>query len=567
MKKTIYSFFILGLILSFSFPAGFAGAEEDTVLDTDTVHFVMEVKWGNIRGEVSDKTEANFDGSITVSSGARVSLIRTLLFEEHNDAADKITSELDPVSWNSLIYGHWDGLRAMVSSPASENVIISTTQGSITKTAKELREMKEPFVYDAGNGKEIIIKTHSAPKRGFIAKIIWGATDREDYLASARDCDNLVSRTSGADAAVSLRPVKCRALTKENFSGSLSMDGGASMKLIRELRWEKHDEILTREPAEISWKSFIFGGVDGILVRFNLNRDITRDNQVTLSFPDQNWERSISLLKLYHEKNIKVGIKDGYGVWVSIWQHPDRRLIRAKNDYKVYMMEDGLRRHIPNPRVFNDRGLDWNDVEVVEPDEVEVEPEGDALSYTEGTLIQGDGPEVYAISNGQKRHIKNPVVFKKLQYNWKNIIKVDNAELGLYSDSSSLDENSDYADSTLIREDGKPTVYVVEGDKLTPITSEDAFESHNYRWNRVKVVSSAVRNKYRVAEPLKLGDGSLVRDPSGKIYNINHGKKRLIRTDDDLNKAGFKRAKIVDVSRQEIDDLEEGEDVVANDLE
>lgn len=567
MRRISFLLFVLGIALSAAFPAGFIKAEEESILPSDMLHFVVTVRWGNVRGDVIDKTETNFDGSINVGSEAKVSLIRTLLFEKHNDIADKITSERDPVSWNSIIYGHWDGLRALVSSPANENVTITTAQGTVTKTAQQLLQLKEPFIFDVGNGKEIVIETHRAPKKAFIAKIIWGATDRNDYLASNRDCDRIMAQTPGADNLSSPLPIKCRALTKENFSGSLAIENGAQMKLLRELRWEKHDRIISREPSEISWNSYIFGGVDGVLVKFDLNRNISKDSQVTLTFPEQDWSRSISLLKLYHEKHIKKEIKPGYGVSVSVWQHPDRRLIRARNDYKIYMMEDGLRRHIPNPRVFEDRGLDWNEVVVVEPDEVEVEPEGEALSYTEGTLIRGDGPEVYAISNGEKRHIRNPLVFQKLKYNWKNIIKVDNAELDIYPTGAPLDESSDYPDSTLIRAEGEPTVYVVEGDKLKPVTSPEAFASHNYRWNRVKVVDRSLKGQYKIAEPLKLGDGSLVRDPSGKIYNINHGKKRWIRTGDDFVKAGFKWDKVVDVTREEISDLEEDEDVVAEDLE
>lgn len=560
MKKIISLLFISGLI--FSFPNGFIGAQEGS---NDMLHFVMTVKWGNVRGEMTDKSKTNFDGSISVSANGKASLIRTLRFDNHNESADKITSKANPISWNSLIFGHWDGVRVLISSPANENVTVTTTQGAIIKTAKEFYELNEPYVEDTGNGKEILIKTHPAPQRAFIAKIIWGKTDRNDYLAVPRDCDEIISQTLGADNSIASRPLKCRAFPKEKFSGSLTVD--ASMKLLRTLRWEKHDKIVSQNSSEINWESFIFGGVDGILVRFNLDKDINKDSQITLSFPGQDWAESISLLKIYHEGHIKKQIKEGYGVFISVWQHPDRRLIRAKDDYKVYIMEDGLKRHIPNPRVFEDQALNWNDVEVVEPDEVEVLPEDDALSYTEGTLIQGEGPEVYAISNDEKRHIKNPAVFTKLKYNWQNIIKVDNQELGLYPTGSSLDETSNHPDSTLVKVGDKPTVYVVEGDKLKPITSIEAFDSHNYRWGRVKVISQELKNEYKTATSLKLGNGALVRSPSGKIYSIDQDKKRWIRTADDLKKAGFKESRIIDVTNEEINEIEEGEDVVADDLE
>ncbi len=338
------------------------------------------------------------------------------------------------------------------------------------------------------------------------------------------------------------------------------------MELIRTIRFEGHDSINSTSSSNIDWTSYIWGGVDGLLVKFVLKRGVTPETTVSLSFPQQEYEGSISLLNLYHKRIIKVEIKDGYGFYVLIWRHPNQRLVRAVSDYKVYMVEDGLKRHIPNPQVFEDQGLAWGDIQEVDDAEVEVLPEGDALSYSEGTLIQGDGPEVYAISNDQKRHITNPQAFANLQYNWGQIIKVDNTELALYSTGAQITEASDYPDSTLVRVENEPTVYVVEGDKLKPVTSPQAFASHNFRWDRVKTITSAVKDEYKVANPLELGDGALVRDPSGKVYVVDEGERRWIRTGEDLTKAGYQWGQIMDVTTQEINTVSEGEDIVSYDL-
>ena len=85
-------------------------------------------------------------------------------------------------------------------------------------------------------------------------------------------------------------------------------------------------------------------------------------------------------------------------------------------------------------------------------------------------------------------------------------------------------------------------------------------------WNRVKVVEGNVVAGYRIAGPLELGDGSLVRDPNGKVYIINHGVRQYVRTMEDLNGAGFKSDTIINVSHGELDSLEEGEDIVAEDV-
>ena len=567
MKKIIYPIIILSLFvpfnLSFSFFAQAEDGETELIIapaPSDTIHFVMTVKWGNVQGEIEEKTESNFDGSISVSSNAaKVSLIRELRFEEHNDQFDQIISQENPVSWNSLIYGHWDGVRVLVSSPASDNITVNVTPGSVTKTAKELYEANAPIVQNVGNGKEILIKTHPSPSHSYIAKIIWGGLERPAYAAN-QDCELEISNLSASARA------NCLKLPQEDFSGALDLLSGGKMELVRTVRFDKKDSITAQSDDSISWTSNIQGGLDGILVKFILDKNISVDDKFILSFTEQEYQKDFSLLDIYHQGIIKEEVKSGYHVYLSLWQHPDRRLIRAENGYRVYMVEDGLKRHIPNPKVFEDQGLNWEEVVEVDDDEVEVLPEGDPLSYTEGTLIQGEGPEVYVVSNGQKRHILDPAVFNKFQYNWRQIIRVNNDELAIYPVGEPVNANSDYPDNSLVRVANQSTVYVVEGDKLKPITSPEAFDSNNYRWDRIKTISSNLKNQYQIANALQLGDGALVRDPSGKVYQISQGEKHWIRSSDDFNKAGLNWNKIISVSAQEINGLVQGEDILSDDI-
>ncbi|MCK4892050.1 MAG: hypothetical protein KAS78_05265, partial [Candidatus Pacebacteria bacterium] len=137
---------LLSVIMVFAFavslvPANIpsSGATETAVSsENQMLHFVMQVRWGNVIGEAENINEANFNGSISVSENARVSLQRALLFEKHNADADKIISKNNPVSWISLIYNHYDGVKVTVSSLADNEVTITTTEGTVTKTAQEL---------------------------------------------------------------------------------------------------------------------------------------------------------------------------------------------------------------------------------------------------------------------------------------------------------------------------------------------------------------------------------------------------------------------------------------------
>lgn len=173
---------LLSIIMVFAFvvslvPANVpsSGATETTVSpENPMLHFVMQARWGNVIGEPENTDETNFDGSVSVSENARVSLQRTLLFEEHNATADKITSEKDPVSWKSLVYNHWDGVKVTVSSPATDNVTVTTAQGNVVKTAQELYDLTDQYVENLGDGREIVIDVYPAQKNpSYFLKVFW----------------------------------------------------------------------------------------------------------------------------------------------------------------------------------------------------------------------------------------------------------------------------------------------------------------------------------------------------------------------------------------------------------
>lgn len=572
IKLFILTPIITGLVLSgfvFALPA-FALTDSTTdeqtatnIVASDMLHFVMDVRWGNVIGEPTDVAQADFSGSVSVSANvARVSLIRKLKFEDH----DSLTSKRNPVSWSSLIYNHWDGVRVLVSSPSSQNIIVTTAQGSVTKTAKEFFTMKEPFVQDVGNDKEIVIRTHPQPRHSFIAKILWGKPHRNDYDENEQKCDEKIAETTGADSVVSLRPIKCRLLVKENFSGSLTVTRGAKMQLIRTLRFERNDKILTRLPSEVTWESFIYGGVDGILVKFNLSRDISRNDTVTLSFPELDWSESISLTKLYHEKEIKRRIKPGYGVFVIVKKHPNGRLLRAKNSSDVYVIEDETKRRVPSADVFNENRYKWDEIMEVDESELDAIIDANELGFPDGTLVQGDGPEVYAIAEGKKRHISSADAFEKLGYDWGKIRRITARELGAYRLGDTLNDSLRHPEGSLIREEGKPMVFVVRGGKKLPIPSLEVFDTNKLNWNSVLVVKKLFVDRLTTGDNIQHGDGAVLTDSLGKVYKIDGGIKRWIRSAKDFVNSGEKWENILSVPTSDLDDFEEGEDVLADDF-
>lgn len=556
---------LLSIIMVFAFVVSLVPANIPSSRATETtvnpenpmLHFVMKARWGNVIGEPENILETNFDGSISASEDARVSLERALLFEEHNTVADKIITKKDPVSWTSLVYNHYDGVKVAVSSPADNEITIITTQGSVTKTAQELYNLADQYVENLGGGREIVIDVYPAQENpSFFLKVFWGKIDKQEY--NEKRC---AAGTEGT--ARCLLPLL-------SADGSFKIDSGGTLKLIKPLRFESLDAIKSSSDTQIEWTSRLYGGVDGILVNLKLNADELDDSDtVTINFTNHqtSFPKSYSILDLYHNEYTEDIIKSGYGVAFQVWRKANKQLIRVKDKPTVYMVEDGVKEPIPSEEVLASQGLTFNDVEIVGQEEADTYSDGDAVNYSDGTIVQEEGtPEVYVIENGEKKHIQDPQAFTGLGYNWGNIVRVKAGILGLYGNGNPLKANSTHPEGALIRVEGNPKVYAIEGGKRVPISDIQLFNARKYDWNKVLVVNENQAKKFEMGKSLEYPDGSLLRAKNGSVYKIDQGKKRWIRSEEDLKKAGFKQNKVLNVDDSELSGFEDGLDVVADDI-
>ncbi len=561
MKKLLSIVMVFAFIVSLLLTnAPFSEATETMVSsENQMLHFVMQVRWGNVIDESENIDKANFDGSVSVSENAKVSLQRTLLFEKHNEDADKILSKKDSVSWTSLIYNHYDGVKVAVSSPADNNIIINTVAGSVTKTAQELYNLTDQYVEDLGDGREIVINVYPAQKNSsFFLKIFWGKIDKQEY--NERRC---AAGTEGT--ARCLLPLL-------NADGSFKIDSGGTLNLIKPLRFESPDKIESQSDTAISWTSRLYGGVDGILVNLKLDADeLDDEDTVTITFNNHEGEdkfpKNYSILDLYHNQYTEDIVASGYGVAFQVWKKANKHLIRVKNKMTVYMIEDGVKQPIPSEEVLASQGLTFDDVEVIEQEEADTYADGDAINYADGTIVQEEGaPEVYVIENGEKKHIQDPNAFTSLGYSWRKIVRVKSGILGLYRSGVAMQANSIHPEGALIRVAGNPKVYVIEGGKRVPISDIQLFNARKYDWSKVLVVNENQANKFQIGESLAYPDGSLLKAKNGKIYMINQNKKQWIRSADDFRKAGYKAEKVLDVDDSTLESFKDGLDVVADDI-
>lgn len=153
------------------------------------------------------------------------------------------------------------------------------------------------------------------------------------------------------------------------------------------------------------------------------------------------------------------------------------QLIKSADSPKVYLIENGKKRHINDPTVFANSGYSWNNVVTV--------VNANVNAYTVSNLIRVAGtPEVYQLAINTKRHIPNPEVFNSYQYGWDNIMEVSQTEADAYSDIVLIRAVNDYK------------VYRMENRVMQWVKNPDVFASYNYRWEDIVEINDTEREIY-----------------------------------------------------------------------
>lgn len=135
-------------------------------------------------------------------------------------------------------------------------------------------------------------------------------------------------------------------------------------------------------------------------------------------------------------------------------------LIRAVGDYKVYLVVNGIKHHIPNPEIFLDYGFGWSDVKDVPANTVE--------KYRSAKLIrESKQGKIYYLSSGEvKKWIPTAEIFDSYGNKWEDVQVISKKEM------------ASYAVSNLMRYGEK--VYLISGTYKKLIPSDAIFTNNKF---------------------------------------------------------------------------------------
>jgi len=106
----------------------------------------------------------------------------------------------------------------------------------------------------------------------------------------------------------------------------------------------------------------------------------------------------------------------------------DGSLIRAKGDYKVYIIQNGYKRHILDARIFDFYGhLDWANIIEVTPEERD--------SYRDSVWVRAaNDKKVYEINGDKSKHWLNMTAeeFYASGRRWEGVFIINNQERDFY---------------------------------------------------------------------------------------------------------------------------------------
>ncbi|MBI1754943.1 N-acetylmuramoyl-L-alanine amidase [Candidatus Azambacteria bacterium] len=243
---------------------------------------------------------------------------------------------------------------------------------------------------------------------------------------------------------------------------------------------------------------------------------------------------------------------------------PDGTLIKSRTRGEIYKIEDGKRRHITSAVLFKRLGYSLGDVRVLSDRELLGYAKGNPIVFPDGTLLaSAKSGKTYLVGNGgKKRHILSQKIFQQRKFKQKNVVSVFETELEEYPSDGVVG----LPDNTLVSLSYKASApnYVIAdgGRKLIP--SWEMFDRWKFSRTKIAIISQKDFDLYPDKGELLLPNGTLVRAaPRPELYAVFGGKKHWITQYDILQKSGFKIAKTVQLSVENLARYPDGPAVAA----
>jgi hypothetical protein len=229
--------------------------------------------------------------------------------------------------------------------------------------------------------------------------------------------------------------------------------------------------------------------------------------------------------------------------------YPNGSLLQAKNEAGVWLIQNGIKRPFITKAALASR-YNLNKIILVDAIELEAYAKGDPISLPNYSIVKSPSADIYLIVGDEKRKFENNEVFKSFGFNPAEIIEASSQDLSYYKEANILSKNSVYPTGALLQDPRNGGVFFVQDGKKAPIVDR-IFLNTMYKDRKIIKTSAEEIDKYTKIEPVKFGDGELLKSTSANtVYLIANGYKRPFLTGEDFEGLGYKWGNIITISPQ-----------------
>jgi len=179
--------------------------------------------------------------------------------------------------------------------------------------------------------------------------------------------------------------------------------------------------------------------------------------------------------------------------------------------------------------------------------------------HPNGTLIRQQGKaSVYLIENGKRKGIPSATIFRN-RYYWRDVITVSKSEKNSYQYGGVVG----FKEGTLVRAKGRGTVYIVENNRLRGFRNAKTFRKFGYRWKNIiaekgRILFHCHKKGRPISARENYPDGSLIRRKGQATVYVIKDNKKWSVSSSVFSSWKFRWRDIINLSRSRFNRLAMG---------
>ncbi len=227
---------------------------------------------------------------------------------------------------------------------------------------------------------------------------------------------------------------------------------------------------------------------------------------------------------------------------------PDGSIIKAEGNPQVWLISNGQKRHFANWSTFISR-FRPEQIITVSPNEPDRYPSGAPLKFANYSLVQTPDQQIYLLVDKEKRPFANTDTYKKLGFNPVELEQASVDDLAEYKVGKTITASSTYITGVLMQDNQTNETFYVEDGSKHPVS----LEIIDMKYPDVEIIKKTSKElaAFTTEKPIVLDDGSLVKTTTyPTVYLISGGKKRPFADETIFAKYGYSLNNVAPLSSQ-----------------